>query len=129
MRKVLNKRHVGLICILIAMMLTGYLAVTFMQREAMAKEAATEKFVALTEEKYSFTNNYNVNGIDVLEEYEKQYFGANVEVTAVTNQVFLRVNGNDDIIKILPEEILKNARTNFPYWEEMGIFCGLLLSI
>lgn len=122
MKKAFNKHYIGLICIAFAMVLLGYFTFTFMPKTANAQETTTNKIAALTEGEYPFTNDYNVNGIDVLNGYAVHNFGASVEVTAVTNQIFLRVNGNDDIVKILPEEIFKTPGQTFHIGKKWGFF-------
>ena len=122
MRKIAKKQYVGIICAFLVAIIACVFTLKFFPQSAKAENVSGEKISNLTEGEYSFTNNHIVNGIDVVNEYAQQRFGASVEITAVTNQIFLAVNGSDDIIKVLPERLFKTPGRTFHIGKEWGFF-------
>lgn len=122
MRKIAKKQYVGIICAFLVAIIACVFTLKFFPQSAKAENVSGEKISNLTEGEYSFTDNHIVNGIDVVNEYAQQRFGASVEITAVTNQIFLAVNGSDDIIKVLPERLFKTPGRTFHIGKEWGFF-------
>lgn len=71
----------------------------------------------LTEEEYPFTNNDVVNGVNI----NDYTYGHNCEVT-LTNGVAMLVKGNDDISKIIPNELFNVEGKTFHVGKEWGFF-------
>lgn len=122
MRKIAKKQYVGIICAFLVAIIACVFTLKFFPQSAKAENVSEEKISNLTEGEYSFTDNHIVNGIDVVNEYAQQRFGTSVEITAVTNQIFLAVNGSDDIIKVLPERLFKTPGRTFHIGKEWGFF-------
>ena len=122
MRKIAKKQYVGIICAFLVAIIACVFTFKFFPQSAKAENVSGEKISNLTEGEYSFTDNHIVNGIDVVNEYAQQRFGTSVEITAVTNQIFLAVNGSDDIIKVLPERLFKTPGQTFHIGKEWGFF-------
>ena len=122
MRKIAKKQYVGIICAFLVAIIACVFTLKFFPQSAKAENVSGEKISNLTEGEYSFTDNHIVNGIDVVNEYAQQRFGTSVEITAVTNQIFLAVNGSDDIIKVLPERLFKTPGRTFHIGKEWGFF-------
>lgn len=121
MRKVFSMRYVVLICIIAIVVSAIYFTLDFTWKIAKADTVNGEKIAYLTENKYDFTNDDIVSGIDI-KTYAINNIGSNVSNLTLTNQVIMNVTGNDDIVKILPESMFKKIGYTFHVGREWGFF-------
>ena len=121
MRKVFSMLYVVLIWIIAIVVSAIYFTLDFTWKIAKADTVNGEKIAYLTENKYDFTNDDIVSGIDI-KTYAINNIGSNVSNLALTNQVIMNVTGNDDIVKILPESLFKTPGKTFHIGREWGFF-------
>ena len=121
MHKITNKKLVGMLCTMLVLMLIGYLAFNHVVVPAKAETTSGGKIAYLTEQKYSFTNDDVINGVNI-NTYASNNFGNNVSNLALTNNVVMDVAGNDDIVKVLPESLFKTPGKTFHIGREWGFF-------
>lgn len=121
MQKIVNKKIISIVCSLLILMLIGYLAFNHVVTPAKAETTSEEKIAYYTEQKYSFTNNDVVNGINI-NTYASNNLGNNVSNLTLTNNVVMDVAGNDDIVKVLPESLFKTPGKTFHIGREWGFF-------
>ena len=88
---------------------------------AYAQTNGTQPIAYLTEEEYTFTNNDVVNGINI-SDYPTQHYANNITDVVLTNHIIMTVTGDDDIIKIIPEELFKTEGKTFHAGKEWGFF-------
>lgn len=70
--------------------------------------AQSDNMIAnLTEEQYNITNTDTPNGI-LLREYSRKYYGKNTPLSWVKNKKITIID-NDDIIKIIPEQLFRQV--------------------
>ena len=77
MQKIVNKKIISIVCSLLILMLIGYLTFNYVVIPAKAETTSEEKIAYYTEQKYSFTNNDVVNGVNI-NTYASNNFGNNV---------------------------------------------------
>lgn len=126
MHKITNKKLVGMLCTMLVLMLIGYLAFNHVVVPAKAETTSGGKIAYLTEQKYSFTNNDVINGVNI-NTYASNNFGNNVSNLALTNNVVMDVADNDDIAKILPESLFKTPGKTFHIGREWGFFIAAIV--
>lgn len=86
-----------------------------------AKALEEDQFTQIanfTEDKYSVTNEKNPNGID-LKTYAEVNYGKSVTMPSRSK---MEINGSDDIVKIIPEELFKKEGKTLHIGKEYGFF-------
>ncbi len=114
-----KKRNI-IITIIFALSITILLG-SFGTAFANSSDAASQKAAYLTEGQYSFTNDDTVNGIDIVD-YPTEHYSKNITDLLLTNRIMMNVTGNDDIIKILPQELFMTEGRTFHLGKEWGFF-------
>lgn len=83
-------------------------------------ETIDNEIVYLTENKYAITNEKTPNGLD-FENYSKDHYGKNAILSWETEKT-MEVKGDDDIVKIIPEELFKKEGIVQHFGRHYGFF-------
>lgn len=118
--KIRGKNLLFICTLFITMLLMAFVCCNLTIQNAYA-ETISNEIACFTEDDYAIANEKRPNGIE-LTRYEADYYGKNATFTNNNGFKKIEVKDNDDIIKLIPEELFKKECAIQHFGREYGFF-------